>query len=252
MGRYHEPFLGSGAILGTLAPHGALASDSFGPLMEIWVTLKTRPDIVKAWYGERWALAHGNGKKEGYASIRDRYNRNPNGADLLFLTRSCYGGVVRFRKTDGHMSTPCGGHEPITPERFEKRADMWHERVRHADFATLDYREAMQHAKKGDFIYCDPPYAHSQPILYGGHAFRLDAFFEEIGRCKARGVHVAVSLDGTKKSGRIHCDLPIPKGLFAREIFIPVGRSMLRRFQMEGSTLESEVVCDRLLLTYMP
>jgi DNA adenine methylase len=63
-------------------------------------------------------------------------------------------------------------------------------------------------------------------------------------------VYVALSIDGTKKSGEMICDLPIPDDLFEEEIFVNVGRSMLRRFQMEGQTLESEVVSDRLLLTY--
>ena len=61
---------------------------------------------------------------------------------------------------------------------------------------------------------------------------------------------MALSIDGTKKSGEMNCDLPIPDDLFKEEIFVNVGRSMLRRFQMEGQTLESEVVSDRLLLTY--
>ena len=35
-----------------------------------------------------------------------------------------------------------------------------------------------------------------------------------------------------------------------QQAFVNCGRSMLRRFQMGGKTLESEVVSDRLLLTY--
>ena len=38
--RYFEPFLGSGAVLATLAPKIAVGSDIFKPLMEIWQTLK--------------------------------------------------------------------------------------------------------------------------------------------------------------------------------------------------------------------
>ena len=53
-----------------------------------------------------------------------------------------------------------------------------------------------------------------------------------------------------KKSGKKKCDIPIPDGLFERQVFINAGRSMLRRFQMDGQTLESEMVSDRLLLTY--
>lgn len=61
---------------------------------------------------------------------------------------------------------------------------------------------------------------------------------------------MALSIDGNKKSGNYLCDLPIPDGLFENEIFVDCGRSMLRRFQLEGQTLENEVVSDRLLLTY--
>jgi DNA adenine methylase len=67
---------------------------------------------------------------------------------------------------------------------------------------------------------------------------------------KERGVYVAVSIDGTKRSGEFVCKLPIPAGVFEREVFIRTGRSMLKRFQMDGQTLEGEVVADRLLLTY--
>ena len=73
---------------------------------------------------------------------------------------------------------------------------------------------------------------------------------KEIEKAKSKGVRIALSIDGNKKSGNYLCDLPIPKGLFENEIFVDCGRSMLRRFQLEGQTLESEVVSDRLLLTY--
>ena len=114
----------------------------------------------------------------------------------------------------------------------------------------MEYEEAMNAAQPGDLIYCDPPYSHSQAILYGAQSFSLHDLFRVIERCKRRGVFVAVSVDGTKRSGRHVCELPIPDGLFEREFFIDVGRSMLKRFQMDGRTLEHEIVSDRLLLTF--
>jgi len=249
-GTYFEPFLGSGGILGTLVPKVAFASDTFAPLIEIWQTLKKSPDTLKEWYRERWQKMMAGDKVEEYEKVKASYNSNPNGADLLFLTRSCYGGVVRFRKADGYMSTPCGIHKPISPESFARRVDEWHKRISGTTFLHLDYEEAMSLAKPGDLIYCDPPYTHSQAILYGAQSFELEHLLSVIEKCKERSVYVALSIDGTKRSGNLICDLPLPDGLFEREMLIDIGHSMLKRFQMNGKTLEGEKVADRLLLTY--
>jgi DNA adenine methylase len=248
--RYYEPFLGSGAILGTLAKDGSVGADSFKPLAEIWQTLAQSPDTLKRWYGERWRLTADRGKKEAYEAIKQSYNSRPNAPDLLFLCRSCYGGVVRFRQADGYMSTPCGIHTPISPESFSKRVDDWHARVRKCTFLHAEYEDTMSRAEEGDLVYCDPPYSHTQSILYGAQAFSLERLFEVIAACRSRGAYVALSIDGLKRSGRLKCSLPPSDGLFQREILLDCGRSMLKRFQMNGSTLEDEVVHDRLLLTY--
>jgi DNA adenine methylase len=247
---YHEPFLGSAAVLGALRPRAAIGSDSFQPVVEIWQTLRANPDRLKAWYRERYLELHAGEKVEQYERIKARYNANPNGADILFLCRSCYAGIVRFRQKDGHMSTPCGPHKPMPPQAFSLRVDDWHARTAGARFYRMDYREAMEQAKAGDFIYCDPPYAHSQAILYGAQQFKLAELFEAIQRAKTRGVKVALSIDGTKRSGSHTCAITLPSGLFEEEILIDCGRSMLRRLQMVGQTLENEEVADRLLLTY--
>jgi DNA adenine methylase len=247
---YFEPFLGSGAVLGTLAPRKAFASDVFKPLTEIWMTVKKSPEKLKGWYCERWSKVTKYGKVEAYERIKADYNANPNGPDLLFLCRSCYGGVVRFRQSDGYMSTPCGVHNPVPPASFGNRVDEWHRRTQGTTFALADFEEAMDRAKKGSLVYCDPPYSFTQSILYGAQCFSLERLFAAIERCKARGVFVALSIDGTKKSGELLCNIPIPKGLFEREALVNCGRSMLRRFQMNGKSLEEEVVADRLLLTY--
>lgn len=248
--RYIEPFLGSGAILATVAPNNGLGSDTFKPLIEIWQKLATDPKGLLEWYSERRNRIGSESKEEVYKSILAAYNSNPNGADFLFLTRSCYGGIVRFRKADGYMSTPCGVHMPIPVESFETRIKDWKSRLKNVSFEHLDYKEAFAQAKKGDLIYCDPPYSHSQSILYGAHDFKLTDLLECISEAKSKGIFVALSIDGSKKSGDYLCDLPIPEGLFEQEILISLGSSMLRRFQMEGQTLENEDVKDRLLLTY--
>lgn len=249
-GTYHEPFLGSGGVLGVLAPKQAIASDTFSPLVQIWQTLQSDKEKLKRQYAERYELINEFGKKAAYEKVLASYNANPNGADLLFLCRACYGGVVRFRKIDGFMSTPVGAHDPISPASFGSRVEIWHARTKGTSFMHLDFAEALNNAKPGDLVYCDPPYSDSQTILYGAQAFSLSRLFDSITECKSRGVYVALSIDGTKFSGRKLCNIPIPDELFEREEFVSVGRSMLKRFQMDGRSLEDHEVHDRLLLTY--
>lgn len=248
-GTYFEPFLGSGAVLGTLAPENAVGSDVFEPLMQIWHALKNNPSDLVDWYAERHELISGDNRPEVYASVLNNYNQNPNGADFVFLTRTCYGGVVRFRK-DGYMSTPCGVHKPMPPSKFALRVREWNKRTKHVQFIHQDYRKAFESAKAGDLIYCDPPYSHSQAILYGAQSFSLQELFNMIEDAKSRGVYVALSIDGSKQTNDCLLHLNIPVGVFEEEAYVNCGRSMLKRFQMEGETLENHVVTDRLLLTY--
>jgi DNA adenine methylase len=248
--KYFEPFLGSGAVLGTLSPASAVASDVFRPLMEIWQALRKDPASLKRWYADRWHTLMRGDKVAEYEKTKAAYNARPNGADLVFLCRACYGGVVRFRKADGYMSTPCGAHTPVAPHSFARRVDSWRERTAGTEFLLLDFAEAMDLAERGDMVYCDPPYQDTQGILYGAQSFSLERLFDAVGRCKARGVYVALSIDGTKRSGDQVCDVRLPGGLFEREVYVNCGRSMLKRFQMEGCSLEKEEVSDRLLLTY--
>ena len=248
--RYFEPFLGSGAVLATVASKKGFGSDNFQPLIDILKTLKNNPDELIDWYESRRELINNGNKKEVYEMIKAKFNDNNNGADFLFLSRTCYGGVIRFRKNDGYMSTPCGAHNPIPVEGFRKRVYEWYNRTKGSEFDCLDYKEALSEVRKGDLVYCDPPYSHSQAILYGAQEFSFTELIGEIEKAKVKGAKIALSIDGSKKSGKMLCDLKLPKNLFEREVFITLGGSMLKRFQISGDTLINEEVSDRLLLTY--
>jgi DNA adenine methylase len=170
------------------------------------------------WYRQRWELLESSDKKTVYEKIKASYNAKPNGADFIFLSRSCYGGVVRFRKEDGYMSTPCGIHDPISPDSFDNRVDIWAQRTNNTVFINCEFQESMLSATEGDVIYCDPPYSDTQAIVYGAQNFSLAKLFEVIKECKAKGVFVLLSIDKLKKSGNHICDIRIPNGLFEREI----------------------------------
>ena len=236
--------------MATVAPLRGVGSDIFTPLMEIWDRLKSDPEELIEWYASRRRRVDKEGKEIVYEDVRRAYNDSPNGADFLFLTRACYGGIVRFRKRDGYMSTPCGAHMPVSVDSFRRSVSEWGLRMKDVSFRNCDYKVIFEEAREGDFIYCDPPYAYSQPILYGAQDFKLEELMIQIDRAKTRGVKVALSIDGSKKSGDILCNLPIPDGLFEEEYFIHRGKSMLKRFQSGGGVLIGEEVADRLLLSY--
>ena len=247
---YYEPFLGSGAVLGTLSPSKGYGTDIFQPLMGIWGALSENPDELVKWYTERYLRFTDSADKRGvYEDIKASFNANPNPADFIFLTRSCYGGVIRFRK-DGYMSTPLGIHNPISPESFSKRVTIWNERTRGTIFRCCDFRETIGRAKKNDLIYCDPPYVDSQSILYGAQDFTLNTLFDELERAKSRGVFLVLSIDGSKKSGQKKVDIDFPRDLFLQTKLVNCGSSMLRRFQTEGEKAVGELVSDQLLLSW--
>jgi DNA adenine methylase len=247
-GLYVEPFVGTGAVLGALAPRRGLAGDTLEPLIGIWLMLQNDLERLVQSYSDNRARFMED-PQGTYITVRDSFNSNPNPLDLLFISRSCYGGVVRFTK-DGTISTPIGPYTPIAGEKFRKRALEWQERVKQTRFACADFEDTMSEAGNGDIVYCDPPYVHCQSILYGAQEFSIDKLWGAIEGCARRGAKVMLSIDGQKKSGKQKLKVDIPEDLFAHEIMIDCGRSMLRRFQLEGETLEDEVVHDRLLLTW--
>ncbi len=246
--RYVEPFVGSGSVLATVAPTDGVAGDALGPLIEIWRLLQTDPDKLLAHYDGLYKQ-YLESPKQVYEAVRDRYNADSTGADLLFLCRTCYGGVVRFTR-NGSMSTPVGPHRAIAPAALAERIGVWRARVANTEFVHDDFEETMARAGQGDVVYCDPPYVHSQAILYGSQDFLLRRLWSAIEECKCRGARVILSLDGMKKSGKVYTVIDAPSGLFERELMLDCGRSMLRRFQKKGEDMAGERVHDRLLLTW--
>jgi DNA adenine methylase len=246
--RYLEPFVGTGGVLATLSPKIAVAGDTLKPLIEIWTTLQNDPDKLIDYYSPVTTEYYFD-RNRVYDNIRNKYNSAPNGLDLLILSRTCYGGVVRFTK-EGKMSTPIGPHRPIAPKTFALRVREWRERVKGTTFLNQNFIETMSLARRGDLIYCDPPYVESQSILYGSQSFEFKRLIQEIKRCKEIGAKVALFIDGKKKSGKKIVNLNIPPGIFEREIYLEGGSSMLKRFQVNGKRMMGEDIADRLLLTW--
>jgi DNA adenine methylase len=248
LGDYYEPFVGTGAILATLAPGRAVAGDALPLLIDLLCIVQRDPAPLVSHYSacREDLLARG---REAYEEIKARYNASPNPEDLLVVSRTCYGGVMRFTR-DGKISTPMGPHRPMPADKLDRYMIEWQERLLGTEFVSQDFEVTMALAGRGDTIYCDPPYFHGQSILYGAQDFKLERLWDSVAAAVERGARVAVSADGYRCSGDKAIDLELPDGLFSRELLIERGGCMLRRFQLTGGFMDFERVADRLLLTW--
>ena len=257
---YYEPFLGSGAVLASMANMNkdgiikrykqAVGSDILPFLVEIFDYVKNDPNTLINHYRETISSYNEN-REEHYLEIRNRFNKDFNALDFAVLSRTCYSGIIRFRKSDGYMSTPIGPHNPISPDSFESRVRIWHDLFKDdVTFLNKDFREVMDMAGEGDVVYCDPPYTHSQTILYGAQEFNIEDLWRKIAECKGRGAKVILSINGTKKSGLEDISVPAPDGLFERGFFVNCGPSMINRLQRVGQQMEDELVHDSLFFTW--
>ena len=110
-------------------------SDILPFLIDIFTLVKDSPGILTSYY-EKEIQEYYDDPIRKYDEIRNRFNDNHNALDFCLLSKTCYSGVIRFRKADGYMSTPRGPHNPIKPESFKKRVEQWHGLIQKADFRT--------------------------------------------------------------------------------------------------------------------
>ena len=178
---YHEPFLGSGAVFFDLAADGRLGNggvsltDVNADLVGCWLRLSRDPDAVV----ERLRVLAADYEADPgdhYYRVRDRFNparqaiMNGNGpraerytADLaamfIYLNRTGYNGLFRLNSR-GLFNVPRGRYKNprICDEenlrRVSSTLSALSVTVEHAGFDAV-----LRTARKGDFIYFDPPYA---------------------------------------------------------------------------------------------
>lgn len=256
---YIEPFLGSGAILANLVDkdmnseerifNNAIGADILEPLIGIFNEVKYNPENVANYY-ENIINEFNQDRENTYLNVRERFNTNRGCLDFLILTRTCYSGVIRFRKSDGYMSTPIGPHNPISPEKFRQRVQIWHDILENVTILRSDFRETIRMAGEGDLIYCDPPYTHSQSILYGAQNFTIESLWDSLREAKNRGARIMLSINGKKKSKKQDIGIEIPYDIFERYIYIDCGVSMINRLQRQGQSMLDENVHDMLLFSW--
>lgn len=189
---YYEPFLGAGAMLGMLgANENAVVGDINEPLMMIWHLLQEAPDELHSDYARQFRLSTQD-PYQYFNTVKERYNKNKSPYDLLFLCNACTLQVhnVAFG-TDGSFQNGILGDKAFQKSWTVREAvETFARRCDGIRIHTGDYRGTLSTAKKGDFVYLDPPKAIES--LY----FDYSAFFDELDRLNSVGVQFACTFDG--------------------------------------------------------
>jgi len=241
LGTYYEPFVGGGSILYQAAPRPAVCSDILNPLIEFWHILQATPHRLINYYAREWERLQREGH-EVYYEIRDRYNESPNPYDLLFLSRTCVNGLIRFN-SNGEFNNSFHHTRPgIHPKRFKPIALRWSERLSHVQFRCGDYRETSADATDKDFVYLDPPYFNTHGRYFG--RIDYDSFLDYLDRLNNKGVPFALSYDGHRAG--VDYTVQLPSHLYKRRYLFESGLSPFRKV-MDG---KNEAVKESLYLSW--
>lgn len=222
--RYFEPFIGGGSMLYAVNPNMATCGDICEPLIGIWNLIKNNPQEVIDYYRREWTRLQTDGY-EVYYDIRNRFNKENKPLDLLFLSRTCVNGLIRFNSNGEFNNSFHHTRKGIDPKRFEKIVLKWHEKVRNVDFIHGDYRVTTESAKSNDLIYLDPPYENTKGRYYG--TIDYDEFYEYLEELNRKNIKFILSFDG--KRGDKDYETRIPKDLFKREFMLSAGNSSFKK-----------------------
>ena len=114
---YYEPFLGGGSVMYAVNSSSAICGDICEPLIGFWKMVQSSPREVISYYSEEWNRLQKDGY-EVYYDIRSRFNADKSPLDLLFLSRTCVNGLIRFNSEGEFNNSFHHTRKGIDPKRF--------------------------------------------------------------------------------------------------------------------------------------
>lgn len=151
--RYIEPFLGSGALFFALKPRRALLSDSNAELVNAYLAIRDDWEGVASRLARHQRLH----SKPHYYSVRAQRptHLTAQAARLIYLNRTCWNGLYRVNQ-QGVFNVPIGTRSSVLRE--EDNFAGVSKVLNRAEIRASDFGKSLQRARRGDFIYADPPY----------------------------------------------------------------------------------------------
>jgi DNA adenine methylase len=154
--RYFEPFLGSGSIFFSLRHKPAILSDLNKNIIQVYIAVRDEPiklinKIRKMKYD-----------KDYYYFIRDEYKPRSivnQAARIIYLNRTCWNGLYRENRA-GKFNVPFGKfNNPCICDKENLMSTS--ELLQSVEIHDGDFEGVLLSARKGDFIFLDPPYISS-------------------------------------------------------------------------------------------
>lgn len=238
---YYEPFVGSGIVLGYLKPKRAVINDINKSLIELWKLIQSEPDIVVELYKKDWD----NLQKKGYEyfyKIRSQFNLNNSPCDLLFLSRTCVNGLIRYNRNGGFNNSFHHSRKGINPDKIKNIIYEWNKIIKDYKFESKNYLQSTDKAMKGDFIYLDPPYFNTKNMYFG--PINYEPFIKYLQGLNKKKIKFALSFDGTR--GNNSFIVKIPKNIYKKHLLIKSGNSSFLKTQNK----KIEAVKESLYLNY--
>ena len=162
---FYEPFVGGGAVFFELAPRKAVINDYNSELMNVFECIKDEVKFDKMCT----ELNHheANHSEEYYYQVRNidrdvrKYNKLADykkAARTIYLNKACFNGLYRVNSKN-EFNVPFGKKEKVNTYEGQNLGVV-HCILNFNDIKLLstDFEEAVKDAKKGDFVYLDPPY----------------------------------------------------------------------------------------------
>jgi DNA adenine methylase len=183
--RYIEPFLGSGAVFfhfkALVGSRQAILWDNNRELVETFQAVQQEVgQVIKLL--KKYQKQH---NKDFFLAMRTKSPSSlaAKAARLIYLNKTCFNGLYRVNSR-GIFNVPFGRY--TNPGLFnEEGLRRASEALAGVRIEPRDFRLLELHAKKGDFVYFDPPY-HPRSTTSDFTAYTRDSFGVEDQRELAR------------------------------------------------------------------
>lgn len=165
-GKYYEPFVGGGAMTFAILSENPRThcsiSDLNSDLIITYVTVRDRVDELISSL-RRHAANYSMDPKAYYYATRAAAPRSQveKASRLLFLNKTCFNGLYRVN-SNGRFNVPIGNYaNPNIINKDRLRSVSQTLRSRNVSINCCDFTAVLRTARRGDFVYFDPPY---QPV----------------------------------------------------------------------------------------